>query len=110
MRKPIRSGMQSSRFLVAMKPGYRGVNGTRWRALSANRRGRAGWDDAGSIGATRCRRAGTIQQISRMGMGMTTGTKPAWDDPWIKKGMTAQLRQRRQRLDAGEGAIGWKLG
>ncbi len=48
--------------------------------------------------------------MGHLGMGMTTGTKPAWDDPWIKKGMTAQLRQRRHRLDAGEAAIGWKLG
>src|SRR6266571_3485476 len=34
----------------------------------------------------------------------------AWDDPRIVRGMQAQLGRRRERLDAGEKAIGWKVG
>ncbi|HEY6024153.1 MAG TPA: hypothetical protein VIV34_08245 [Pseudolabrys sp.] len=33
-----------------------------------------------------------------------------WDAPLIKKGMTAQLAQRRARIAAGEKPIGWKVG
>src|SRR5688500_5686263 len=31
-------------------------------------------------------------------------------DPRIERGMLAQLTQRRQRLEAGESSLGWKLG
>ncbi len=34
----------------------------------------------------------------------------AWDDPRIRRGMTAQLDRRRARLDAGESLLGWKVG
>jgi 2-keto-4-pentenoate hydratase len=33
----------------------------------------------------------------------------AWDDPRISRGMTAQLRHRRELLQSGEKALGWKL-
>jgi 2-keto-4-pentenoate hydratase len=33
----------------------------------------------------------------------------AWDDPRILRGMTAQLRHRRELLDAGHNPLGWKL-
>jgi 2-keto-4-pentenoate hydratase len=33
----------------------------------------------------------------------------AWEDPRIVRGMTAQLARRRQLLDAGHKALGWKL-
>src|SRR5262245_63616595 len=32
------------------------------------------------------------------------------DDPRIVRGMTAQLALRRQRLDAGDKPLGWKVG
>jgi 2-keto-4-pentenoate hydratase len=32
-----------------------------------------------------------------------------WEDPRISRGMSAQLRARRARLDAGEKALGWKV-
>src|ERR1700724_2515204 len=32
-----------------------------------------------------------------------------WDDPRIKRGMAIQLQRRRERLDAGEKAVGWKV-
>jgi 2-keto-4-pentenoate hydratase len=34
----------------------------------------------------------------------------AWDDPRIKRGMSAQLATRRARIDAGEEPLGWKVG
>jgi 2-keto-4-pentenoate hydratase len=33
-----------------------------------------------------------------------------WEDPRIVRGMTAQLAMRRQRLDAGDRPLGWKVG
>jgi 2-keto-4-pentenoate hydratase len=33
----------------------------------------------------------------------------AWEDPRISRGMTAQLRRRRELLQAGQKALGWKL-
>jgi 2-keto-4-pentenoate hydratase len=33
-----------------------------------------------------------------------------WDHPLIKKGMTAQLANRRARITAGEKPLGWKVG
>ena len=33
-----------------------------------------------------------------------------WDDPRIVRGMTTQLKLRRQRLDAGDRPLGWKVG
>jgi 2-keto-4-pentenoate hydratase len=33
-----------------------------------------------------------------------------WDDPRIARGMQAQLARRRQRLDAGDTPLGWKVG
>lgn len=33
-----------------------------------------------------------------------------WDNPLIKKGMTAQLAARRARIAAGEKPLGWKVG
>jgi 2-keto-4-pentenoate hydratase len=33
----------------------------------------------------------------------------AWDDPRISRGMTEQLRRRRELLQAGQKALGWKL-
>jgi len=33
-----------------------------------------------------------------------------WDDPRVARGMTAQLKLRRQRLDAGDRPLGWKVG
>jgi len=33
----------------------------------------------------------------------------AWDDPRISRGMTEQLRRRRELLRAGHKALGWKL-
>ncbi len=33
-----------------------------------------------------------------------------WDDPRVARGMTAQLKLRRQRLDAGDCPLGWKVG
>jgi 2-keto-4-pentenoate hydratase len=33
-----------------------------------------------------------------------------WDHPLIKKGMTAQLANRRARIAAGERPLGWKVG
>lgn len=35
---------------------------------------------------------------------------PVWDNPLIKKGMTAQLATRRARIAAGEKPLGWKVG
>ena len=35
---------------------------------------------------------------------------PPWDHPLIKKGMTAQLANRRARIAAGEKPLGWKVG
>lgn len=35
---------------------------------------------------------------------------PVWDNPLIKKGMTAQLAARRARIAAGEKPLGWKVG
>ena len=32
-----------------------------------------------------------------------------WDDPRIARGMAVQLQRRRERLDAGEKALGWKV-
>jgi 2-keto-4-pentenoate hydratase len=32
-----------------------------------------------------------------------------WEDPRISRGMSTQLRLRRERLDAGEKALGWKI-
>jgi 2-keto-4-pentenoate hydratase len=32
-----------------------------------------------------------------------------WEDPRISRGMSTQLRLRRERLDAGEKALGWKV-
>jgi 2-keto-4-pentenoate hydratase len=34
----------------------------------------------------------------------------AWDDPRIRKGLTAQLAARRARIAKGETPIGWKVG
>ena len=34
----------------------------------------------------------------------------AWDDPRVRRGMEKQLVWRRERLAAGEKAIGWKVG
>ena len=36
--------------------------------------------------------------------------KPAVDDPRILRGMAVQLGRRRERLDAGERPLGWKVG
>jgi 2-keto-4-pentenoate hydratase len=33
-----------------------------------------------------------------------------WEDPRVVRGMTAQLALRRQRLDAGDRPLGWKVG
>ena len=33
-----------------------------------------------------------------------------WDDPRVARGMKAQLEQRRERIAAGEKALGWKVG
>src|SRR5712691_4538977 len=33
-----------------------------------------------------------------------------WDDPRVIRGMRAQLALRRHRLDAGDQALGWKVG
>lgn len=33
-----------------------------------------------------------------------------WDDPRIARGMQAQLARRRERLDAGDKPLGWKVG
>jgi 2-keto-4-pentenoate hydratase len=33
-----------------------------------------------------------------------------WDDPRVVRGMTAQLKLRRQRLDGGDKPLGWKVG
>ena len=33
----------------------------------------------------------------------------AWDDPRISRGMTEQLRRRRELLDSGRKPLGWKL-
>jgi 2-keto-4-pentenoate hydratase len=33
-----------------------------------------------------------------------------WDDPRIVRGMTAQLKLRRQRLEVGDEPLGWKVG
>ena len=33
-----------------------------------------------------------------------------WDDPRVVRGMTAQFSLRRQRLDAGDQPLGWKVG
>jgi 2-keto-4-pentenoate hydratase len=35
---------------------------------------------------------------------------PVWDDPRVARGMEAQLRARRERIDAGERPVGWKVG
>ncbi len=35
---------------------------------------------------------------------------PVWDNPLVKKGMTAQLSHRRARIAAGETPLGWKVG
>ena len=34
----------------------------------------------------------------------------SWEDPRVHAGMTAQLRLRRERIDAGDAALGWKVG
>lgn len=34
----------------------------------------------------------------------------AWNDPRISRGLTAQLARRRERLNSGEKALGWKVG
>jgi 2-keto-4-pentenoate hydratase len=39
-----------------------------------------------------------------------TGATKLWDDPRVIRGMRAQLSLRRQRLDAGDQALGWKVG
>jgi 2-keto-4-pentenoate hydratase len=36
--------------------------------------------------------------------------KPTIDDPRIQRGMAVQLGRRRERLDAGEQPLGWKVG
>jgi len=33
-----------------------------------------------------------------------------WDDARVARGMRAQLALRRQRLDAGDAPLGWKVG
>lgn len=33
-----------------------------------------------------------------------------WEDPRVVRGMTTQLKLRRQRLDAGDRPLGWKVG
>jgi 2-keto-4-pentenoate hydratase len=33
----------------------------------------------------------------------------AWEDPRVSRGMAAQLRRRRELLDSGHKALGWKL-
>jgi len=33
-----------------------------------------------------------------------------WEDPRVVRGMQAQLEMRRKRLDAGDKALGWKVG
>ena len=33
-----------------------------------------------------------------------------WDDPRVVRGMTAQLKLRKERLDAGDRSLGWKVG
>src|SRR5579884_3074806 len=33
-----------------------------------------------------------------------------WEDPRVRAGMTAQLRLRRERIEAGDGSLGWKVG
>jgi len=40
---------------------------------------------------------------------MSAATTPAWEDPRILRGMTAQLRRRRELLAAGHKPLGWKL-
>ena len=35
---------------------------------------------------------------------------PTLEDPRIARGMAAQLARRRERLDAGEQPLGWKVG
>jgi len=37
-------------------------------------------------------------------------TRNLWDDPRVARGMRAQLERRRQRLDAGDKPLGWKVG
>lgn len=37
-------------------------------------------------------------------------TARSWEDPRVHAGMTAQLRLRRERIDAGDAALGWKVG
>lgn len=36
--------------------------------------------------------------------------KKAWDDPRVARGMKTQLALRRQRIEAGDRALGWKVG
>lgn len=37
-------------------------------------------------------------------------TMKLWDDPRVVRGMQAQLDMRKKRLDAGDKALGWKVG
>lgn len=37
-------------------------------------------------------------------------TTKSWEDPRVQTGMAAELRLRRERLDAGEVPLGWKVG
>lgn len=41
---------------------------------------------------------------------MTAPSGNSWDDPRVKRGMTAQLEKRRARIAAGEKPLGWKVG
>lgn len=66
------------------------------RLLRGN--GRKVWIDLRGISSNLP--AGTTERI----------TMNLWDDPRIVRGMTAQLGIRRQRLDAGDRPLGWKVG
>jgi 2-keto-4-pentenoate hydratase len=37
-------------------------------------------------------------------------TARAWEDPRVHAGMTAQFRERRERIEAGDSPLGWKVG
>jgi 2-keto-4-pentenoate hydratase len=37
-------------------------------------------------------------------------TTKSWEDPRVHAGMTAQLRLRRERINAGDAPLGWKVG
>src|SRR5262245_17688777 len=60
----------------------------------------AGWAPARS----RPRATRSIRQPIRLDL------MNLWDDPRIQRGMTAQLKLRQQRLDAGDEPLGWKVG